>query len=218
LGGLYTSGGSIEWLREVIGGSNRLDQWPSYETLIGEAEGAPPGSLGVHFLPYLRMSNPPYADTKARGAFIGLNTDIKRGVLFRAVLEGISYEARLCLETLLAHQGLAPPQIYAIGGGTRNPLYMRIKASVLNQPITILKVAEAVTLGAAMLGGLSAGVYPDVISALANIHHDQTRVEPDAAEVELYHTCYRQVYQQLYQSLRPLHHKIHDLQQGISET
>lgn len=219
LGGLYTSGGSVEWLREVIGGKSDVTQWPAYETLIAEGKQVPPGSLGVHFLPYLRMTNPPHRDTKARGAFIGLNTDVKQGVLFRAVLEGISYEGRQCLETILTHQGMAvAPHIYAIGGNTRNPLYMHIKASVLNQPITIIQVAEAVALGGAIMGGLGAGVYPDVPSALAAISCDQSRVEPNANEADLYDIYYHQVYRQLYQALRPLHHKIHDLQQAAGKS
>jgi xylulokinase len=79
-GGQYTSGASVEWLREALGGVD-------YDTLIAEAEEVPPGSLGAFFLPHLRLANPPYDDPAARGAFVGLNTDVKRGALFRAILE-----------------------------------------------------------------------------------------------------------------------------------
>src|ERR687893_1371278 len=79
-GGQYTSGASVEWVREVLGGVD-------YDTLISEAEEVPPGSLGAFFLPHLRLANPPHDDPAARGAFVGLSTDVKRGALFRAVLE-----------------------------------------------------------------------------------------------------------------------------------
>ena len=214
LGGLYTAGGSVEWLRAILSGSDNPRRQIDYATLIAEAEQVPPGSLGVCFLPYLRMANPPHVDVKAKGAFIGLNTDVKRGALFRAVLEGLAYEVRLCLESLLAHQNkAAADQIYATGGGTRNPLYMRLKATVLNRPINLIDLAEGVALGAAMMGGLGAGVYPDVASALETVRFAQTRVEPDSSLVALYEAYYQQVYRHLYAALRPLHHQLHDLQQ-----
>ncbi|HXV97354.1 MAG TPA: FGGY family carbohydrate kinase, partial [Anaerolineae bacterium] len=207
LGGLYTSGGNVEWLREILG--HDVD----YATLIAEADQVPLGSLGVCFLPHLRLANPPYDDPKSRGAFIGLSTDVKRGALFRAVLESLAYEARNSLEPLLTYPEVEPlRKIYAIGGSTRNPLLMRIKAAVLNQPITVATVAEATSLGAVILGGLGAGAYSDVPSALAQLRHAQTVVEPTPDEAARYDLYFRQVYQQLYPTLRPLHHILHHLQ------
>lgn len=207
LGGLYTSGACVEWWRDI------LDQTLDYETLIAAAEQVLPGSLGVCFLPHLRLANPPYDDPKGRGAFIGLSTDVKRETLFRAVLEGLAYESRLTLESLLQYPGVvAPTDIYAIGGSTRNRLLMQIKASVLDQPITVVEVTEATSLGAAILGGLGAGIYADVPTALKMINYTHTLVEPVADQAALYEAYFRQVYRDLYSSLRPLHHAIYSLQ------
>lgn len=206
-GAAYATGASVEWLRQVLG--KELD----YATLIAEAEQTPPGSLGVFFLPHLRFANPPYDDPRGRGAFIGLSTDVKRGALFRAILEGLSYESRHILESLQTFPGMAAlHQIIAIGGNTRNPLLMRLKATIFNQPVTVATVAESTSLGAAILGGLGAGVYADVPSALAQLRRNEVVVEPAADQVALYEACFRQVYQQLYLSLRSLHHTIYQLQ------
>ncbi|MEM7035016.1 MAG: FGGY family carbohydrate kinase [Chloroflexota bacterium] len=211
LGGLYTSGGSAEWLRELTG-INESGEKISYEMLIAEASQVPPGSLGVHFLPYLRLANPPYADPKARGAFIGLTTDAKRSVLFRAILEGVSYEARLNLETLLTHLGTTQmPTLYATGGSTRNSLWMQIKASIHNQTIHIVDIAEAVTLGAALMGGLAAGVYANPSDALDAININQVAVKPNPKQTTLYETHYQQVYRHIHPTLQELHHTIYDL-------
>ena len=205
-GGQYTSGASVEWLREALGGID-------YEGLISEAEEVPPGSLGAFFLPHLRLANPPYDDPAARGAFVGLSTDVKRGAMFRAVLEGLAYDSRNSLEPLLAHSGLDSLQaIYAIGGGAQNRLLMRIKATVLNQAITIIGVEEATSLGAAILGGIGAGVYADVPSALAELSYAESTVEPAPNEVSFYEAAFRRVYSRLYPSLRGVHHEIEDLQ------
>jgi xylulokinase len=101
-GALYTSGGSVEWFRSTLA-DNR-----SYAELIAEAEAVPPGSKGICFLPHLQLASPPYDDPLARGAFIGLGTEIDRAAMFRAVLEGISYDSRLMLESLLAYEGGSP--------------------------------------------------------------------------------------------------------------
>ena len=60
----------------------------------------------------------------------------------------------------------APESVVAIGGGTRNALLMRIKASVTNLSHHVIAAEEATALGAALLGGLGAGVYPDVDEAI----------------------------------------------------
>jgi xylulokinase len=207
IGGLYTSGASVEWWREILGTQ------VEHATLIAEAEQVAPGSLGVCFLPHLRLADPPHDDPKGRAVFVGLNTDAKRGVLFRAILEGLAYESRSSLEALLKFPNMAAlRKIYAIGGSTRNRLLMQIKASVLNRPITVAAVAESTSLGAAILGGLGAGVYPDVPTALQQLRHEQTVVEPVADQVAYYEAYFQQIYQQLYLTLRPLHHIIYQLQ------
>jgi xylulokinase len=205
-GGQYTSGASVEWLREALGGVD-------YDTLIAEAEEVPPGSLGAFFLPHLRLANPPYDDPAARGAFVGLNTDVKRGALFRAILEGLAYDSRNSLEPLLDHSGIDELRaIYAIGGGTQNRLLMRVKATVSNQAITVVGVEEATSLGAAILGGIGAGVYADVPSALEELRYAESRVEPIQEEVSFYDAAFRRVYGRIYASLRGVHHEIQALQ------
>jgi xylulokinase len=205
-GGQYTSGASVEWVREALGGID-------YDTMISEAEEVPPGSLGAFFLPHLRLANPPYDDPAARGAFVGLSTDVGRGAIFRAVLEGLAYDSRNSLEPLLDHSGIDElATIYAIGGGAQNRLLMRIKATVLNQEIAVVGVEEATSLGAAVLGGIGAGVYADVPSALRELRYAENTIEPVPDEVPFYDAAFRRVYGRLYPSLRGVHHEIEDLQ------
>ena len=88
---------------------------------------------------------------------------------------------------------------------------MRIKATVLDQRITVSGVEEATSLGAAILGGVGAGVYPDIPSALAELRYGESTVEPNADEVSLYDEAFRRVYGRIYPSLRGVHHEIGDL-------
>lgn len=207
-GSMYTSGACVEWFRSTMA-DNR-----DYATLIQEAETVPPGSQGVCFLPHLQLASSPYDDPLARGAFIGLGTDVGRGALFRAVLEGLSFDSRMMIEALLAYEAVPDLQtITAIGGATRNRLWMQIKATVLNRPLELMQVSDAVSLGAAILGGLGAGVYADVQAALDGLQRETVRVDPVAEQTRLYEQIYQRVYRELYPALRPLHHELHQIKQ-----
>ena len=208
MGGLYTSGVCVDWFRTAFAGD------VDYATLIAEAEQALPGSLGICFLPHLRLANPPNIDPESRGAFVGLNTDANRGTLFRALLEGLAFEARNTLEPLLGYTQTPVDRIFAIGGGTRNRLLMQIKATVLNQPLQVVSMDEATALGAALLGGIGAGVYANLPAALEQVQYTQTPVAPLCDQVAMYDATLLQVHRRLYQALQPLHHAIHSIQEA----
>jgi xylulokinase len=208
--GQYTSGASIEWLRELLGAS---DDPVAYEQLITGAERVPAGSLGVLFLPHLRLASPPYDDPRSRGALIGLTMDAGRDAVTRAVFEGLAFESRRTLEPLLAYPQVTPPQsVVAIGGGTRNSLLMRVKASVTNLNHHVVNAEEATALGAALLGGLGAGVYKDVDEAVGAMRYGQYEIAPELSDVPVYETIYHEVYQRFYPSVAPLSQAISDLQ------
>ncbi len=200
VGGLSTAGASVDWFRRT------LADGADYATLIEEAAATPPGSLGAGFLPQLRLGTPPQPDSYARGAFFGLSTDITRGCLFRAVLEGMAADTQRCA-LAMAHLAQAPPPdaIRVIGGLTRNPLYMRIKASLLGRPITVIELPDAVAMGAALLAGIGAGVYRDLADAQARLRRDERVIEPDPAEHAFYRRFVAEVYAPAYPQLRPVH-------------
>ncbi|MGH2614767.1 MAG: FGGY-family carbohydrate kinase [Thermomicrobiales bacterium] len=208
--GQYTSGASIEWLRELLG---TKDDPVAYDALVAGAERVPAGSLGVVFLPHLRLANPPYDDPRSRGALIGLTTDAGRDVVTRAIFEGLAMECRGTFDPLLNYpQVTAPKSVVAIGGSTRNPLLMRVKASVMNLRHQIIAAEEATALGAALLGGLGAGVYADVDDAVGAMRYGQHAVEPMADDVPVYEILYVEVYRRFYPAVAPLSQTISDLQ------
>jgi xylulokinase len=207
-GGFQTSGASIEWFRDLFGGD------VSHARLIAEGEAVPAGCHGVTFLPDLRGRVSPVPDPDARGAWFGLGADSGRAALYRAVLEGLAFEARLTVDDLIALPGLHPiTEVRAIGGNTRNPLLMRIRASVYDRPIVAAEMAEATALGAALLGGLAAGVFPNLTDALAGLETDVATVEPERDWVAHYDALYRAVYRPAYAALRPLHHALSGLRE-----
>jgi xylulokinase len=201
LAGMETSGGTVEWWRSVIGGVPTAD-------LIEAAQALPAGSGGVVFLPHLTSSPPPRRDDDGRGAFVGLATTTTAASLYRAVLEGLAFQARMMLEAVASVAPVPEDQpVRIIGGSTRNPLFLEIKANVFGRRLIVVDEAEATALGAALLGGIAAGLFPDLDAALAGLQRDERIVEPgpDACR---YATLYRDAYQPLQEALAPINRRL----------
>src|SRR4029077_6229801 len=106
----------------------------------------------------LQGERTPHADPDARGSFTGLSLRHDRGALVRAVLEGVAYGLRDSLE-LLKELGVEPTVGRVSGGGARSERWLKIVASVLGSPLERTAVEEGAAYGAALLGGVAAGVF-----------------------------------------------------------
>jgi len=169
----------------------------------------------VVFLPHLVYGPPPDPDTAARGAFIGLAAHVTRAALYRAVLEGLALQMRVMLEAMAALPGIAlPSEIRAIGGNIRNELFMQIKADVYGRPITVVDEPDASALGAALLGGVAAGLWPDLDAALAGLDRRDHVVEPQHDLVDRYDALRATVFEPLQPALKPLNRALTTRAQG----
>ena len=85
---------------------------------------------------------------------------------------------------------------------------MQIKSSVMNRSLARLDITEAVSLGAAMLGGIGAGIFRDILEALEGLKYGQEEILPEPAWVETYQRQYAEVYQGAWEQLKPLQNKL----------
>ena len=196
MGVMLSAAGSLRWLRDTIAPGM------PYDTLLAEAAAWPPGTEGLVFLPYLVGERTPHADPDARGAFVGLSVRHDRGALTRAVLEGVAFGLRDSLD-LIAELGGSPSLGRVSGGGARSDLWLQIVASVLELPLERVAVDEGAAFGAAILGGVAAGVWPDVPAAVAAAVKPGVRIEPVADWVSVYREQ-RELFRALYPALRAL--------------
>jgi xylulokinase len=195
MGVMLSAGGSLRWLRDLLGADG-------YGELTAAAELWPPGAEGLMFLPYLAGERTPHADPHARGALTGLALRHDRGAVTRAVLEGVAYGLRDSLE-LLKELGVEPSAGRVSGGGARSDLWLRILASVLDLPLERTAADEGSAYGAALLGGVAAGVFRDVHEAVAACVRVRETVEPEARWRPAYEHGYER-FRLLYPVLRPL--------------
>jgi xylulokinase len=196
MGVMLSAAGSLRWLRDVLAPRG------GYDELTAAAEEWPAGTEGLTFLPYLSGERTPHADPHARAAFAGLTLRHDRGAFVRAVLEGVAYGLRDSLE-LLRELGVDPRDGRVSGGGARSELWLRILASVLGLPIRRTTADEGSAYGAALLGGVAAGVFRDVHEAVTTCVRLLDPVDPDPQWVDAYEHGYRR-FQLLYPALRPL--------------
>jgi xylulokinase len=196
MGVMLSAAGSLRWLRDAFASGR------GYEELIAAAEEWPPGTEGLTFLPYLTGERTPHADPQARAAFAGLTVRHDLGAFVRAVLEGVAYGLRDSLE-LLRELGVEPQAGHASGGGARSEHWLRIVSSVLGLPIRRTATDEGSAYGAALLGGVAAGVFRDVHEAVDSCVRLVDAVEPDPRWSAAYERGYRR-FKLLYPALRPL--------------
>ena len=131
------------------------------------------------FLPYLSGERTPHNDGAIRGAFADLSHDTGRADMTQAVLEGVAFSFRDCLDALAA-SGTNLAEADVIGGGSRSEAWIRILASVLGIPLHRLEDGETgAAFGAARLARLAAtGEDPATICTPPN---RLARIEPDPA-------------------------------------
>jgi xylulokinase len=118
------------------------------------------------------------------------------------VLEGVAYGLRDSLE-LLRGVGVVADVGRVSGGGARSELWLRIVASVLNLPLERTEAEEGAAFGAALLGGVQAGLFADPHEAVAATIRVRDRVEPEAEWQAAYKEGYAR-YRQLYPTLQRL--------------
>jgi len=157
MAGLATSGTLVRWFRD------ELAPGASWEELVAAAEASPPGAKGLLCLPYFSGERTPIHDPDARGVFFGLDLTHTRADLFRAVLEGIAAGTAHVLEAY-REAGAAPTRVYAVGGGTRNPVCLQATSDLGGVSQLVRERTIGASYGDAFLAAVAVGtVAPDAI-------------------------------------------------------
>jgi D-ribulokinase len=126
---------------------------------------------GVHVVPEFLGNRAPFADPHARAAIVGLGMerDLDNLVaLYIAGLCGIGYGLRQIIETQAA-AGAPIDKIVISGGAGQLDLVRQLLADATGKPLLATRSEEPVLLGAAILGSVAGGAFPDVRTAMASL-------------------------------------------------
>jgi xylulokinase len=204
LGFHLAAGSLVRWVRDQL---LNPEDWARaerehrsvYDLMTEAAQGSPPGARGLLVLPHIvgaGTGRAPALNAGSRGVLLGLGQHHNKADLSRAVFEGITYEAKIIIESL-EESGIPISQLVVTGGGARSPFWLQLKADIFQKRIVVPAVTEASLLGAALLAGVGAGLFPDLETAVDRCCRVRARYEPNARLSPAYErmwAIYRDVY------------------------
>ena len=208
-GGMATSGSLTRWFRdhlahdlvaeEAAGGRS------AYAELARQAAQVPAGCEGLVVLPYFSGERTPINDPQARGAVFGLTLSHTRAHVYKAILEGIGYGVRHHIE-VMDSMGARPEQIVAVGGGTKNPVWLQAVSDITGMEQQVPAVTLGASYGDAFLAGLGVGAFASYHDVSTWLRGHRT-VEP-IAENSARYAAYMPIYRALYECTKELMHEV----------
>lgn len=175
-GSVFMAGAIVQWLRDGLG---IIQHSSDVERLACEVE----SSDGVVLVPAFTGLGAPYWDPDARGMLTGMTRGTNRAHIARAALEAIAFQVS---DVLVAMQQDAPVPLTELrvdGGASGNDMLMQFQADLLGVPVLRPVVRETTALGAALMAGLTAGVYQSK-SELSQIWQLERAFEPTMSNDE----------------------------------
>ena len=206
-GAMSFTGAANEWYLNQFYG-DILEQSASlgeaFKRVNHEAELANPGCDGVVFLPYMLGERSPIWDPYARGVFFGISLKTTRREMNRAVLEGCGYGLRQLSGIAERITGIPIKRFTSIGGGAKSDVWAQIKADITGKDIEVLDINDMAPLGAALLGGVGAGVFRDVFEASEKVEKKVYRVFRSTHDNDDVYEKRFQTYLKLYPALKDI--------------
>ncbi len=213
LGWSSVGGALLRWYRDTFAAEERAEASrtgrDAYDIILGQATSGPSPVL---ILPHFVGSGTPWLDPASKGAILGLDLSTTRGQIIKAILDSVTYEIKLNIDTMEA-AGIAVQELRAMGGGARSPLWLQTKADITGKPVRAMDVAEAPCLGCAILASVALGEYATIAEAVAQMVRINRTYEPDLT----LHARYAEkmaLYADIYPTLASLNHRISDPETG----
>ena len=194
-----SAGSVVRWYRDALG-YHLKENGKSIYDILNETSPIEPTCLMV--LPFLQgMGGTPDVDPNMTGLIAGITTQTRLPDIYRAILEGITFEMRYNMEKL-AEGNVRINRLLACGGGARSKVWLQIKADILGCEIIPVKIEETGAMGSAILGFAAVtGEKPTEIAARFLRYAES--VHPNPIHAEIYDRRY-----ELYKQLRAFYKEI----------
>lgn len=203
MGVTQSAGLSLKWFRDNFSHAEMdtadLMGVDPYYLMDKQAESVPIGANRLLYIPYLNGERTPHLDPNARGVFFGLSVMHSKKDLLRAVMEGVSYSLRDCIE-VIREMNINVSDMMACGGGGSSPLWRQMLADLYGCPVKTVQSKEGPALGVAILAGVGAGVYNSVEEGCSLIKAEKIQ-QPINENIDSYNKVY-EIYKSIYPSLK----------------
>jgi xylulokinase len=129
-----------------------------------------------------------------------------RADLIRAVIEGVSFSQRDCLD-IIEGVGTKLTSVRASGGGAKSAFWRQMLADVFDKRVVTLETQEGSAYGAALLATVGTGAYASVPEACARTIPEIDSCQPRRNEARVYARSH-QIYKSLYPALKQIYETI----------
>ena len=161
-----------------------------------------PSPLVVH--PHFAGSTVRDMDGKAKGSILGLTLTTGKEDIYKAILEGATFECKMIIDSLM-EANIPVEKIIVSGGGSRSLLWLQIKANIFGLPIYKSEYADSGPIGGALLGSVVLGYYDSLEEAANYMVKPGTLIVPNHKYDKVYEERYQE-YQKLYNKLKIVNH------------
>ena len=155
---------------------------------------------GLHVLPDHHGNRSPRADPTLRGVVSGLKLSDsidQLALLYLATIQAIALGTRHILEAMNA-QGYRISTLFASGGDTKNPVFLREHADATHCRVVLPAEPEAVLLGSAILGAVASGSANSVLAAMAAMNRVGRVIEPARGAASAYFDAKYRVFHRMH--------------------
>jgi len=170
-GSVFMGGASIQWLRDGLGIIKSASEVEELANRVNDCG-------GVYLVPAFTGLGAPYWDPEARGTILGLTRGSTSAHIARATLEGIAFQVSDLVAAMEKDSGKKITTLRVDGGASASNLLMQMQSDLLGCTVERPANLESTALGAAMLAGLGAGIWPS-IEELSKIRSVEHRFEPE---------------------------------------
>lgn len=199
----FTGGATLKWFRDNFAELEHKKSNDEGKNVYAELDNAVSDSpTGILVLPHFAGAATPYMDNSAKAAFVGITLETKKYDLYRALMEGTSYEMLLNFNKMSVFTDKID-EIRASGGGATSDVWLQIKADILNSEITALAAKEVGAVGTVALSGMAIGAFEKLESAVSKMAPVRRVFTPNSKNVEQYCPLYKK-YEKLYDAVKEL--------------
>ncbi|HMQ15540.1 MAG TPA: FGGY-family carbohydrate kinase, partial [Phycisphaerae bacterium] len=169
----------------------------AHARLTAEAERLAPGESGLLTLDWHNGNRTVLVDPLLTGLTLGLTLATTPAELYRSLIEGTAFGARMIVERL-GEYDVTIERIVCCGGvAEKSTLLMQVYADVLNRPMYAAGSDQACALGAAVFAAVVGGVHASVPEAQERMTITRPRTyQPEAVSARTYERLFA-----LYRSL-----------------
>lgn len=179
-------GALVKWFRDTFAAADhrqaRERGGDIYADLMSEM---PAGCSSVNVLPHFGPARRSAFVSGSSGVVSGLRLDTSRGDILKGILEGTTFHLKRSIESL-PPTGIQIADFRAVGGGSKSDQWIQICADIMGLPFVRPRITEAGTLGAALIAGVGASLFPSFHAGVEAMVRLERTFEPDPDRHRLY--------------------------------